>query len=217
MKRVLGSYAWGTACWALAVVGYWAPWLPQKSAALRLSGFELAEWVTLLPEVMFDESPVGRLTFLAPLACLAVLGPLAAPRHTAWWKASPPVVAGLIFGLAILPPYPLILDSLNDPQLRTQLALALLTIAGVFAGAAARLAAGAAKASITLVFGTGALLYSTQSILFLRLPYEELLRASLTPGWGWLAMMLGMAGTVAGATFALIDGLLRLRKSMQAD
>ena len=64
----------------LAVVGYWMPWLTLPAAALRLSGLDLAEWITHLPGVMDGSLPLGRLSFLTPLACLALLLALAGAR-----------------------------------------------------------------------------------------------------------------------------------------
>jgi hypothetical protein len=69
--------------WFLALAGYWLPWLSHPAAALRLNGYELSEWVTFLPGVRDGSLPLSRLLFLAPLACLAGLGALAAsqPAH----------------------------------------------------------------------------------------------------------------------------------------
>ena len=64
----------------LALVGYWLPWLTAPSAALRLNGYELSEWVTYLPGVRDGTLPLSRLLFLLPLACLALLLALAASR-----------------------------------------------------------------------------------------------------------------------------------------
>ena len=64
----------------LALVGYWSPWLTHATAALRLNGYELSEWITFLPGVRSGELPLSRLLFLLPLACLALLLSLIATR-----------------------------------------------------------------------------------------------------------------------------------------
>src|SRR5258708_34443636 len=69
----------------LALFGYWLPWLTHPAAALRLNGYELSEWVTFLPGVRDGSLPLGRLVFLLPLGCLALLLGLAAT-----WQVSPP-------------------------------------------------------------------------------------------------------------------------------
>ncbi len=71
---------------ALALVGYWLPWLNHPVAALRLNGYELSEWVTYLPGVQNGAVPLSRLVFLLPLGCLALLLGLAAT----WQAARPP-------------------------------------------------------------------------------------------------------------------------------
>src|SRR5258706_7220944 len=62
----------------LALFGYWLPWLTHPSAALRLNGYELSEWITYLPGVRDGSLPLSRLVFLLPLGCLALLLGLAA-------------------------------------------------------------------------------------------------------------------------------------------
>ena len=65
----------------LTLIGYWAPWLTHPVATLQLNGFELSEWVTYLPGARDGSLTVGRVAFLAPLACLALLLGMAATRE----------------------------------------------------------------------------------------------------------------------------------------
>ena len=72
---------------ALAWIGYWGPWLDHPAAALQLNAYDLAEWITRLPEVRAGTLALSRLDFLLPLACLSVLTALVA-------LDSPPPSAG---------------------------------------------------------------------------------------------------------------------------
>ena len=74
---------------ALAVAGYWLPWLTHPAAALRLNGYELSEWVTFLPGVRDGSLPLSRLVFLIPLACLALLCGLVAAQPASTLAAPP--------------------------------------------------------------------------------------------------------------------------------
>ena len=54
---------------ALALVGYWGPWVDHKTAALVLSGLDMAEFVKFLPEVRAGtEFMIRELFYLPPLA-----------------------------------------------------------------------------------------------------------------------------------------------------
>ena len=73
----------------LAWLGYWAPWIAHRAAALNLNGYELAEWITRLPAGRDGSLPLSRIDFLAPLAALAALSALFArvlrlPRPARW-------------------------------------------------------------------------------------------------------------------------------------
>ena len=71
MKRLpLSSSAIPLAlCW----LGYFAPWLWPLPAALRLSGYDLVEWMTFAESVRNGTYPITRLDLLWPLAGIALL------------------------------------------------------------------------------------------------------------------------------------------------
>src|SRR6185369_540532 len=139
---------------ALALVGYWLPWLTHPVAALRLNGYELSEWVTFLPGVRDGSLPLTRLVFLLPLGCLALLLAIAAswqPPHpiqvlaTSSEPPRPPaprsglaamlpvirswggwglLLLSLVCAFTVFPPYPYLLTAYADPEYRAQLFIA---------------------------------------------------------------------------------------------
>ena len=58
---------------ALVVVGYFGPWIPHETAALTVTGFELAEFAKFFPQVQGGVVSVTRCLFLTPVAAAAIL------------------------------------------------------------------------------------------------------------------------------------------------
>ena len=115
-----GLYALGL---LLAVAGFFGPWIPHKSAALTVTGYELAEFAKFFPQVQGGVIPISRTLFLTPLtACALLLGLFVHQRaHALLWRL---VLTGLalLLALATLPPY----QFLQAPEYRPQLVLAAL-------------------------------------------------------------------------------------------
>ena len=91
---------------ALVVVGYFGPWIPHDTAALTVTGFELAEFAKFFPQVQGGVVPVTRGLFLTPIAAVAILLGLVVSRLAAR-PAVRFVGAGLavLLALVALPPY----------------------------------------------------------------------------------------------------------------
>jgi hypothetical protein len=109
----------------LAIAGYFGPWVPHETAALTVTGFELAEFAKFFPQVRGGLVPVVRVLFLAPVIAAAILLGLWINRHDV--RATVRVVGtgcAVVLALAALPPY----QYLFDPSYRAQLVLA---VAGV--------------------------------------------------------------------------------------
>lgn len=66
----------------LVVVGYFGPWVPHKSAALTVTGSELAEFAKFFPQVQGGVVSVTRELFYSPLVVASVLLGLLASRST---------------------------------------------------------------------------------------------------------------------------------------
>jgi hypothetical protein len=98
---------------ALAVVGYFGPWIPHATAALTVTGSEL-NWFSKLFGLP------SRELFVLPLVAAAVLLGLTAQRHVTRPLARLGVVVlGVLVVLASTPVY----DSIASPEYRGQLVL----------------------------------------------------------------------------------------------
>ena len=186
-------WTWDTGLWtALALLGYWSPWLSLPPAALRLNGYDLAEWITFLPGVRDGSLHLNRLSFLMPLACVALLLGIASARFP--WRS--PIRWGLLLlGLAsaynVFPAYPYILTAYADPEFQMQFSVA--CIAVVALGLSAFLPAAWLTAPQIGLALTGAW-YGAASLLALRPAAAELMAEPWPVGIGWAAMLLGLAG-----------------------
>jgi hypothetical protein len=192
----------------LALVGYWTPWLTHPVAALRLSGFDLAEWTTHLPGVLDGSLPLSRLTFLIPLACLALLLAIAAARvqraaHGAgrgWGRflpSSPAALGFLALALActilVLPPYEAFRNPEYWPEYQTQFIMAGATLLGL---GLCQLLPDPLEALLPIILALVGGGYGAWALLTLRPAANELLNSPWAVGLGWVAMLAGLAGVV---------------------
>ncbi len=217
---------------ALALVGYWSPWLTHSSAALRLNGYELSEWVTFLPGVRSGELPLSRLVFLLPLACLALLlsavatrvpvrleapplgqAPARAPERprTGLAAALPAMpaawgwvllLAGLVCAFVLFPPYPYLLTAIRDPEFQGQFFVACATLLGLFIVAYLPAELKDGLQVLLALVGAGLSLFA---LLTLRPVASVLLNAPWPIGAGWVAVVLGF-GALALAGLAQLFG-----------
>jgi hypothetical protein len=108
---------------ALALLGYWGPWVNHKTAALVLSGLDMAEFVKFLPGVQAGtEFMIRELFYLPPLAaafCLALMGNSRHWRYPLWARAIM-VIAAIVLAIIVLPPYPFIRQALGSDEFRRQ-------------------------------------------------------------------------------------------------
>ncbi len=193
----------------LALVGFWLPWLAHPAAALNLNGYELAEWVTLMPEGQAGAAPLNRLTFLAPCACLTVLFGLAAarsrrdrarvPRSWLGWGL---LTAALLSASAVFPYYPYFLTAPADlnSEFFVQFWVA---AASLLAVAITFLLPDEANDLLQIALGLAGAGLAVWSLTAL----TPLARSALGLDWrwgpGWAAVLLGFA-------VVLVDGWRRL-------
>ena len=116
---------------ALAWLGYFSPWITPAPVALRLTGYDLVEWLSFAQTVRDGTFIVTRVDIVSPLMMIAIL--FVTQDLTRLNKA----VRSLLIGFAvlnaflILPSYPFILTAHSDPELRPQLIAGVITFVGV--------------------------------------------------------------------------------------
>ena len=181
---------------ALALIGYWLPWLSVPPAALRLNGYDLAEWMTFLPGYRDGTLPLTRLSLLAPLACLGILCAIASARSPMGSPARWGLIAlALICIVNVLPVYPYLLTAYSDPEFQPQFftaGAAVLAVALTFV-----LPHGLLNLAQLLLALAGAW-YGAAALLTLRPAVSELLNGAWSAGPGWAAMLGGFALLAAG-------------------
>jgi hypothetical protein len=64
----------------LMLAGYFGPWVPHKTAALTVTGFELAEFAKFFPQVQGGMASINRELFYLPLVTALILLALLAGR-----------------------------------------------------------------------------------------------------------------------------------------
>jgi hypothetical protein len=89
---------------ALIVVGYLGPWIPHETAALTVTGIELAEFAKFFPQVQGGTVSITRELFYCPLIAASVLLGLLVSRspHRAVRLIVPSGAAAALLG-ALLP------------------------------------------------------------------------------------------------------------------
>jgi hypothetical protein len=104
---------------ALALVGYWGPWVNHRTAALVLSGLDMAEFVKFLPGVRAGTEFIIRELFYLPLLaaalCLALIGSHR-PFHYPLWARAIMMIIAIVLAIIVLPPYPFILQALSSDE-----------------------------------------------------------------------------------------------------
>ena len=193
---------------ALALLGYWSPWLTHPAASLRLNGYELSEWVTFLPGVHNGSLALSRLSFLVPLACLSLILSITAsltasprPRPASlFWPRWPSALLGwillflaLLCSAALFPAYPYILTAYKDPEFQFQFFIACAIPFGILLTFYLPTEL-KDLLQIPLALLGGA--YGLWSLLAVRPAATELLDAPWAVGLGWVAMLAGFAGLI---------------------
>lgn len=96
----------------LMIVGYFGPWIPHKTAALTVTGYELSEFAKFFPQVQGGTLPIFRALFLTPLLAAAVaLSLLINGTSKRFWLRLISTALVILIALAAFPPYDYILAS----------------------------------------------------------------------------------------------------------
>jgi hypothetical protein len=187
--------------WGLAALGYLGPWIAHPTAALTLSGGDMAEFVKFLPGVL-EDSPrlVRQLFYLPPFAVsmsIALLVGLDSLQY-AWFLRSVAVLLAVPVSLQLLPPAwsP---SSLMTAEFRTQtVALGICWLLLACFWLMRRLPEwllGSVSAALSLL----AIVLPAWQYLAAKPAIDNVYGLAPGPGWGIILCFTGLAVTVAAS------------------
>jgi hypothetical protein len=194
----------------LVVAGYFGPWVPHKTAALTVTGFELAEFAKFFPQVQGGTVPLTRALFYLPLVTALILSAFLVGRSTIRLARliGPPFLAILLVGAlfpysvvdavrqALIVHSPLVLD----PQYTKQTVLVIVGVGlALLSPLARRLPRRASGILVALLALAGAVPPLWQFAL-LRPLVVALYNEPLGLGWGLIAC-------TAGSVLLLLSGI----------
>jgi len=198
---------------ALVLVGYWAPWVNHKTAALVLSGLDMAEFVKFLPGVRAGtEFMIRELFYLPPLAaalCLALMGSRRHLRYPLWARAVMVLVA-IVLAIIVLPPYPFILQALGSDEFRRQFSMAAGCFAVIGGTLLYRRLPRAIVAGLLIVVSLAGAIPSLWQFLSIRRALDRVYGQPIHIGWGLWLTAAGFL-VVAGAGAGMLVGQIALR------
>jgi hypothetical protein len=196
---------------ALVFVSYFGPWIPHKTVALIVTGFELAEFAKFFPQVQGGVVPIHRVLFYSPfVAALFLLALLASRSAIRPVRLIVPLFAAAALLVALLP-YSVV-DGLRqaltsrspfapDPEYTEQLAVLFVGVVLVLlTPLAGRLSRRARSILVALLALVGAVPALWQFVLLHPL-VVALYDTRLGPGWGLIGCMVGFALLLVSAVF----------------
>ena len=186
---------------ALAVVGHFGPWIPHQAVALTVTGFELAEFAKVFPQVQSGVAPVTRVLFLTPLVAAAILLGLLTNKLTNKLTRALVILAAVLLALAALPPYQYLLD----PGYRGQLILAAIGLILVLLTPLARYLPRRAQGILITLLALAGALPALWQFALLRPLVVALYGAPLGLGWGLIACVAGFALLLAGGALIAVS------------
>ncbi len=208
-----GSKTWFLTGVALALIGYWGPWVDHKTAALVLSGLDMAEFVKFLPGVRAGTEPMIReLFYLPPLAaalCLALLGSNRAWRYPLWARTIMVVVA-IALAVVVLPPYPFVLQALGSDEFRRQFLMATGCLAVIGGMLLYRRLSKTIVAGLLIAISLLGAIPPVWQFLSIRSALDSVYGQPIHIGWGLWLMAVGFLA-VAGAGARMLVGEIALR------
>lgn len=190
-------------CLALAVSGYFGPWVGHKTAALTRTGFELSEFAKLFPQVQSGAVRIIRaFLFTPPIAAGLALSALIY-RHRCGNLVR---VAGTIFGvllaLTAVPPY----EYLGDPRYRGQLAMAAGGLLLVLLSPLTRRLSSRAHNCVNAVLAVMGIVPALWQFSLLRPLVATVYNRPVELGWGVMICTIGFAVLLVYATIRTIQG-----------
>ncbi|MDY6877793.1 MAG: hypothetical protein SWK90_16550 [Chloroflexota bacterium] len=169
----------------LAITGYFGPWVGHQTAALTVTGFELAH----LTRLQGAPASLAPDLFLTPLVAAAILLGLLPNQATNKLTRHLPTLAAALLLLAALPPYQFI----REPQYRGQLALATGGLVLVLLTPLARRLPRRAWAVLVALLPLAGVAPALFQFALLRPLIVALYNRPLSLGWGLVICIAGFA------------------------
>lgn len=198
----------------LAIVGYLGPWVPHRTAALTVTGLELAEFAKFFPQVQGGVVSITRELFYLPLITALILLGLCAGRSTVRWVrlAVPLLLAGLL--LVALLPYSAVnglrqalatrSNVVLDPQYAGQLRLVVAGVVLILLAPLARRLPVWLQGMLDALLALGGVVPAVWQFACLRPLVMDLYARPLGLGWGLIACAAGFAVLLVWAILAMV-------------
>jgi hypothetical protein len=207
---------------ALVFVGYFGPWFPHRTAALSVTGFELAEFAKFFPQVQGGVVAIYRSLFYIPLVvAFVLLGILASQSTMRVVRLIVPLFAVVVLLAAILP-YPVV-DSVRhalstrspltlDPQYMGHLLLLLVGSVLSLLTPLARQLPRRVRGVLILLLALAAGALVGWQVALLRPLVDALYGVRLGMGWGLVTCMVGF-GLLLLSSACAVAGMERSERA----
>jgi hypothetical protein len=204
----------------LVIVGCFGPWIPHKTAALTVTGYELAEFAKFFPEVQGGVIRIVRPFFYFPFVVALLLVILCtgwSGLHRLHLVISP--LVAVVFLVALLP-YSVVEGARHalvtrsavvlDPNYRGQLVLVVAGIVLALAALLARRLSERMQGLLVALMALAGVVPALWQFALLRPLIVALYDVPLAPGWGMAVCVVG-AGLLllSGIRMAIRDGAAR--------
>ena len=201
---------------ALALIGYWGPWVNHKTAALVLSGLDMAEFVKFLPGVRSGtELMIRELFYLPPLAaalCLALIGSNRHWRYALWARAIM-VMAAVALAIIVLPPYPFIFQALSSDEFRRQLLMAAGCLVAIAGTLLYRRLPKAIVAGLLIAISLVGAIPPVWQFFSIRGALDSVYGQPIHVGWGLWLMAVGFLVVAGTGAWGLMVGVMSQRSA----
>jgi hypothetical protein len=195
---------------AIALAGYFGPWVPHRAAGLTVLGLDLAEYVKFLSPVASGQIALQRELFYLPLVTGSIAASLLASRRSlpalgriALWLIAIPLA------LAMLPPA-WNLETFRSAEFRLQIIAIAACLIPVLGVPLTRYLPGRLVLAFIALLAIAAALLPAWGFLRVQPVIAELYRYPLLPGWGFWTCL---AGNFLLALCAVAEMLPRPRSS----
>jgi hypothetical protein len=205
-QRLIGTRVLLPLGWVLAAAGYYGPWIAHGTAALTLSGVDMAEFVKFLPGVFDGSLQVTRqLLYLPPLAVVVSVALLVRSQrlHYPWPLRTLMLALAVPVSLQLLPPA-WSFASLMTAEFRLQtvaLGVSWVSLAGFWLwGRLPRWLTGSLSAALSLA----AIGLSAWQLTIVKPAIDEVYGSPQPVGWGFYLCMAGLAIMAAGSVMLVV-------------